>query len=533
MELDKIKYAEWDAVIVGTGIGGATLGYALAKAGKRVLFCERGPSYLAAKNSVRVGEFAELGFPARVESSKVEAILNESGRYHELLQDDSGSDFYPMMGMGVGGSSALYGMIMERFFPSDFVPASKYPGTTESNLPDEWPISYGELLPYYDQAEALYRVHGTCDPMRPNGEEPTLATPPKLSNSNQALANHFEQKNLHPYHTPMACEYQQGCRECIGYICKRKCKVDSVVACLEPAVVEHGATLLDQCNVLSIESNQSRATAVRVSYRGEEFSIPGKTIVLAAGAIHSPALLLKSRSGAFPNGLANSSDMVGRNLMRHFFDYFLVKTNPVPVAGELSKQLALNDFYQVNGVGYGTLQSFGPLPPPRVLSAEMQVSNALDSKIKNALFGLMRPFIEIGAKSLFKDRQMLASIMEDLPYHENRVALKGNGALYMNYVMGSQDKVRLKKFRAMIKESLEPLPTKMLAQAHINQRIAHACGTCRFGDDPKNSVLDRNNRAHDLQNLYVVDNSFLPTSSGTNPSLTTAANALRVADTML
>ena len=126
--------------------------------------------------------------------------------------------------------------------------------------------------------------------------------------------------------------------------------------------------------------------------------------------------------------------------------------------------------------------------------------------------------------------------MEDLPYSDNRVlpAVDGPaGAVHITYRLRDQDRVRIARFRSLMKTALKPLRWRLIKQAENNQRIAHVCGTCRFGNDPKTSVLDQNNRCHDLDNLYVVDSSFFPSSGGTNPSLTIAANALRVADQLV
>jgi choline dehydrogenase-like flavoprotein len=128
---------------------------------------------------------------------------------------------------------------------------------------------------------------------------------------------------------------------------------------------------------------------------------------------------------------------------------------------------------------------------------------------------------------LFRRGVLLAAIMEDLPYPSNRVV--PGPALGIEYHLHARDYTRLKAFRAHVVRALQPYRYLALHQAEKNAMLAHVCGTCRFGNDPNTSVLDLHNRAHGLENLYVVDSSFFPSSAGTNPALTIAANALRVA----
>ena len=145
------------------------------------------------------------------------------------------------------------------------------------------------------------------------------------------------------------------------------------------------------------------------------------------------------------------------------------------------------------------------------------------------LFALVRPFFPALLSWLFKRGVLLAAIMEDLPYTDNRIV--PGPPLRIDYTL--HDQARLRTFRQLVGRALKPYRFLRLCQAEKNSMLAHVCGTCRFGDDPASSVLDLNNRAHGLSNLYVVDSSFFPSSGGTNPALTIAANALRVADVLL
>ena len=171
---------EWDAVIVGTGMGGATLGHSLAKSGWRVLFVERGESHLLPEEGIR-GDYAEMSYSSSAASAESQSdVLRRAGRWTEYLEDRSSrrtKKHIPFIGMGTGGSSALYGAAMERFFPEDFSPGQFYAGAPGVDVPDAWPLTYEELSPYYREAETLYRVRGAPDPLRPDQADAALLDP--------------------------------------------------------------------------------------------------------------------------------------------------------------------------------------------------------------------------------------------------------------------------------------------------------------------------------------------------------------------
>lgn len=530
-ELDQL----WDAVVVGTGMGGATLGYALARAGQRVLFVEKGASHLD-NPAATLGGYAEACFerPAAPQPEHRDC-LQRGGRYPDLIEDRSGARttrFVPFIGSGSGGSSALYGMALERLFPSDFEPGRSHPGAPGATLPERWPISYAELAPWYEAAERLFRVRGTADPLRAGPPATHLAPPPPLTPGAAELFDFFGARGLHPYRLPMACEFVPGCATCQGYLCDKNCKNDASRICLAPALAEHGARLLDQCEVLRVEASRSAVSALACRWRGAELKLRARRVILAAGALETPRILLASASADWPDGLANDSRQVGRNLMRHYIDLYLVKPK-VKEFDNRHKEFAFNDFYQKDGRKLGSVQSFGRLPPAPVLAASMEDDLRQGPLPWSAAFlRLGRSALQPHLEKLVSQRMILASTLEDLPYAENRVAPApaGSGArLVLDYRIRAHDQGRIEALRGLMKEALAPYSFSVVKQAANNQRIAHVCGTCRFGTDPADSVLDANNRAHGLDNLYVVDASFFPSSGGTNPSLTIAANALRVA----
>lgn len=525
----------WDVIIVGTGMGGATLGHALARLGKRVLFCERGR--LHRKDAGVSGTYPEMRQP---HSPVTPAMLQAAGRCGDTVVDETGRRarrFVPVIGAGAGGSSALFGMAMERFAPSDFEPGLHHPAVG-STLETAWPVDFQTFAPFYDEAEVLYRVRGAPDPLTPtSGPRPTLMQPPPLTPGGRAMGTFLEGRGMHPYRLPMACEFVGGCECCQGFLCPRACKNDSARICLAPAIESFGACLLDQCEVVRVQAERSRVTGVACRRLGREFTLRAEVVVLAAGALHTPRLLLRSTSADWPTGLANRSGRVGRNLMRHLIDLYLVELDP-PAGGPLEnrfKEWAFNDFYLSDRGKLGSVQSFGRLPPaPMLLESMRQDMRQGPFRPLDRLMPLAAPALRRILDGMVNGTVALATLLEDLPYADNRVlpprpGERHDAPLRFTYSVNAYEDQRITAFRRHMKKMLGPARWRLVKQAHNNERIAHACGTCRFGNDPTTSVLDRNNRAHDLDNLYVVDSSFFPSSGGTNPSLTIAANALRVA----
>lgn len=533
--LSDVASQHWDVLIVGTGIGGATLGHALAKRGKRVLFCEKGKSHLGTGDALR-GDYAESYFerPAAPHPQHRD-ILARSGRYEREIEDRSLSRrrrFIPFIGSGSGGSSALYGMALERFFPADFSPRRNYPDAGGTSLPDAWPISYEILAPYYEKAESLYRVRGDGDPLRSEPGPEHFLPPPPLTSGSRELFDFFRGKGLRPYRLPLACEYVAGCECCQGYLCAKNCKNDSASICLEPAVSQYGATLLEECEVVKLEASRNEVTGVICHQRGDRATLQANTVVLAAGALETPAVLLRSASDVWPQGLANDSGMVGKNLMRHHIDLYLVTPRTPGPLDNRQKELAFNDWYHSDKGKLGSVQSFGRLPPPSMLAESME-QDIRDSGLPwlAPFFRMVKPLVKPVLRRLVNRSMVLATIMEDLPYPGNEVMLgRSEETPSISYRIGEWDLERINTFRELMGDLLKPYRPMLIKQAENNQRIAHVCGTCRFGTEAGKSVLDGNNKAHGLANLYVVDSSFFPSSGGTNPSLTIAANALRVAE---
>jgi choline dehydrogenase-like flavoprotein len=517
----------WDAVIVGTGMGGATLGYALAKAGRRVLFVERGLDLRAGDSGRIYGRFVEedSGFRNLSEAEQLRMIAL-GGRSTDQIDDHSNSKvarFTPYIGCGTGGSSALYGMVLERLFPVDFVPGAAHRGDSGSSLPEAWPISYQDLRPWYESAERLYRVRGGADPLR-WGEAEALLPAPTLSPESADIIATLKRQGVHPYRLHTACEQVDGCRTCQGHLCGLECKNEAAGVCLTPAVEKHDACLLTECVALFLDADRSKVRRLVCSWRGQRIELRSKIFVLAAGALLTPALLLNSKSASWPDGLANASDLVGGNLMRHSIDLYVLTKSSRLREGALTKEVAFNDLYAAGSDKFGSVQSFG-------------ISSPLGYLRNRPGFNIWR-LLGPAAPYLWKwyaRRPILGAIMEDLPYAQNRVTSEGaitasgRYRLSLHYRLGSGDLIRRQRFRRALAQVLAPFKPVRAWGTTDRPALGHACGTCRFGAEPETSVLDPWNRAHGVSNLYVVDASFFPTSGGLNPALTIAANALRVA----
>jgi choline dehydrogenase-like flavoprotein len=530
--------SHWDVVVVGTGMAGATLGLALARAGRRVLFLEQGSTGIG--DAGLRGRYPELEPPRRggVLGEADRDLLHAAGREAGMVLDRSAGRerrFVPYVGAGAGGSSALYGMALERFLPADFTPRLHLRDAPEAAVVDAWPVSFDEMLPWYRAAEALYGVRGTTDPLaaRFGAHDParSLPAPPPLTPAMAELAVHLQRGGCHPYRLPMACEFVAGCQGCQGVLCPLPCKNDAARVALAPAVRDHGAALQSGARVVALDADRRRVRSVVAEVQGRQRAFTADVVVLAAGALQTPALLLRSRGEHWPRGLANGSGLVGRHLMRHLIDIHLVRVDPAlrPGLDNRRKEIAFSDFCVADGERLGSVQSFGRLPPvPMITGALADDLRAAGVPAAGLFTALASPLLRPVLRGLVDDTLGLAAITEDLPYADNRVEPGPQGSVVLHYRLRAEGHRRVGLMRRRLSEVLRGRLRQVLEQHANNQRIAHVCGTCRFGDDPRTSVLDRHNRAHELDNLHVVDASFFPSSGGTNPSLTIAANALRV-----
>ena len=510
----------YDVIIIGSGAGGGTLAHRLAPSGARVLILERG-DYVARE----------------IENWSTRAV-NVDGRYgtKEEWRDSRGKPLHPHTNYYVGGNTKFYGAALFRLRREDFGELRHHGGTSPA-----WPISYDDLEPYYTQAEHLYDVHGErgADPTEPPASAPYSR--PRVSHEPrmQQLHDDFARLGYHPFHVPLGIRLNEGnrrasacirCATCDGHPCLVNAKADAQVMCVDPALEHPNVSLVTNALVRRLETSSSgrEITGVIVERDGARERYTASIVVAACGAINSAALLLRSANERHPNGLANSSGVVGRHYMGHV-NSVLMAISKCPNPTIFQKTLALNDFY------FGTPE--WPFP-----MGHISFVGKLDAVTLSAGAPAIAPGWTLDLMAKHSLDFWLTS--EDLPDPNNRVTLDRDGNIVLSYKPNNEEGHR--RLTTQLK-SLMQKQTACALHGHechvglfarslfVGQRIplagvAHQNGTIRFGHDPATSALDVNCKAHDLDNLYVVDASFFPSSGAVNPALTIMANALRVGD---
>jgi choline dehydrogenase-like flavoprotein len=391
------------------------------------------------------------------------------------------------------------------------------------------------MEPYYTQAEQLYRVHGERggDPTEPPVSVPYPAPPVSHEPRIAKLAADLAAAGYHPFHAPAAVimnEADMAYSRCIryqtcdGFPCLVHAKSDAEVIAVRPAIKRPNVTLLRNARATRLATNASgtAVAGVLAEVDGKPQRFEADIVVVSCGAANSAALLLRSASDHHPNGLANGSGQVGRNYMFHNSQAVLA-LSLTPNDTMFQKTLALNDFYfGMEGFPYpmGNIQMIGKTLGG-MYRAEKPVLTALVPD--RALDEIARHAVDFWLTT------------EDLPDADNRVTIESDGRVKLAYKPNNQVPMRklYEKLRDMLSEI--GLQRQHLVARDLYMRnsvplagCAHQAGTCRFGDDPAASVLDRNCKAHELDNLYVVDTSFFVSIGAVNPSLTAIANALRV-----
>lgn len=429
------------------------------------------------------------------------------------------------IGTGVGGSSAFYAASLEWPARHDLKDCGTIRHPTGG-----WPVGYDAFLPYLETAETLFHVCGAADPLF--GERRArLRLAPRMSEGDAVQMEAFRRRGLHPYRMPLDIKYLPGCLEYIGRECPRACKMDGRSAGVEPALATGRAALIDCCEVTALGGAPERITHVNAVRDGETLRLRAKRFVLSAGGLASPRLLLASAGEHWPRGCANASGLVGRNLMFHLSERIAIWPERRANFTRPSRTLALRDFYHRDGRRLGLFQSMG------LQASYGDIVQHLNDRFDRSILKSLRPLRELGripalaAARAFGDARIFVGILEDLPYETNRVVLDEEcpDRLRIEYGFAPELLERRKVFRQLIKKALRGQRSFFL-NIEPELKFGHPCGTLRFGADPAMSVLDPFCRAHFLENLYVVDSSFMPTSSGVNPSLIIAAKALRVAD---
>ncbi|MGL4309412.1 MAG: FAD-dependent oxidoreductase [Paracoccaceae bacterium] len=482
-----------DVIIIGSGIGGATMAAALAPTGKQVLILERGDHLMPS-----------------VHDRSDKAIFGE-GHYRpkEEWLDGAGAPFNPGNYYYVGGNSKFYGAVLIRYRREDFSPLAHMGGTTPG-----WPITYDELEPCYSAAEALYSVRGQLgeDPTEPPHSAPYPHPPVPDEPPIAALRQRLAKVGLHPASLPLGVDLPQ-------WLARAKTpwdafpdttggKMDAETSALKAALAHPNVRLRTKALVTRLHAGpDGRITGAELA-GGEVLTAP--IVVLAAGAVQTAALLLASANADHPQGLANRSDQVGRNFMNHNSSAVLALHPFWRNDAVYQKTLMANDYYLTGGPKgepLGNIQLLG-----KISGTILAATTALPRFIAN---WIARHSVDLYAMS------------EDLPNPESRVTLK-NGQIVLDWKRSNWDAhaALVAKLKAKLRAAGYPI---VLSRAFDRRTPSHQCGTARMGADPANSVVDTFCRSHDHSNLFITDASVLPTSAAVNPALTVAALALRAA----
>jgi choline dehydrogenase-like flavoprotein len=505
----------YDVIIIGSGAGGGTLAWRLAPSGKRILIIERGD------------------YVPREPDNWSTLAVNVKAKYNtrEQWYDRNGEPLHPHTNYFVGGNTKFYGAALFRLRKEDFGELKHHGGISPA-----WPVSYDEMEPYYQAAEELYQVHGQRgeDPTEPEASGaypyPAVSHEPRI----QQLHDDLLRVGHQPFHVPLGIRIDEKdarrspcirCSTCDGHPCLINAKSDAQTLCVDPALEYPNVTLATNSKVIRLDTNESgrEVRTVVVERHGQTIEFSADLVVVSAGAINSAALLLRSKSDKHPNGLANSSDVVGRHYMGHINSVLMaISTRPNPTV--FQKTLALNDFY------FGEKEWNFPM-------GHISFVGKLDAVTLSAGAPSIAPGFTLELMAKHSLDFWLTS--EDLPDPRNRVMLNSAGDIVLSYQPNNEQghKRLIKKLKHLMNH-LEPglhlVPRNLFTGLRIPLAgVAHQNGTIRFGDDPKTNALDRNCRAHEVDNLYVVDASFFPSSGAVNPALTIMANALRVGDHLL
>jgi len=507
--------SHYDIIIIGTGAGGGTLAYHLAPSGKTILLLERGD------------------YVRREKDNWSSRAVNVEAKYHtkEAWRDKDGQPLHPHTNYYVGGNTKFYGAALFRLRRQDFGEL-----THDGGISPAWPISYEEIEPYYTRAEYLYQVHGErgVDPTEPPASAPYRFPAVQHEPRIQRLHDDLSRAGLRPFHVPLGIMLDESnpakskcirCETCDGYSCLVQAKSDAQVICVDPALEYPNVTLLTNARVKTLVTSASGREVVGVTVergRNEEL-FTADVVVSSCGAINSAALLLRSASDRHPAGLANGSGVVGRHYMGHV-NSVLLALSKTPNPTVFQKTLAVNDFY------------FGDDEFPFPMG-HISFVGKLDAVALSAGAPAIVPGMTLDLMAKHSLDFWLTS--EDLPDPDNRVTLDRNGEIVLSYKPNNEagHKRLIKKLEYLL-QHLDMHPHLVPRNLFVGNRIplagvAHQNGTIRFGRDPKTSALDSNCKAHELDNLYVVDGSFFPSSGAVNPALTIMANALRVGDHLL
>jgi len=487
-----------DLVIIGSGIGGATLAAALAPSGLRIVVVERG----------------EHLRPCPEARDEVAIFRRGHFAWRERWTGPDGMPFVAACHYHVGGASKFYGAVMYRFREGDFRPRAQLRGTTPG-----WPLSYADMEPWYGRAEALFRVRGTAgeDPTEPPRSTPygwpAVPDEPAMARVRERL----RRAGVHPASLPLAIDIKAwlagGMTGWDAFPNTGEGKIDAETGPLREALRHPNVTLLPGTEAIGLETDAAGARVVAAVLRGENGGrrLAARGFAVAAGAIQTAALLLRSAGATHPRGLANGSDQVGRNFMNHNSSAMLAIDPRTTNSSVYQKTLSFNDFYdrdEATGAPLGNVQSLGRITGP-ILRANLP--------------WLPAPLARLFARHAFG--WFLQS--EDLPDPQSRVTLR-DGGIVMHWARSNLEahELLIARTRAVMRRAGFPI---VFVRRFDRRTTSHQCGTARLGADPARSVVTPDLRSHEVENLWITDASVFPSSAAVNPALTVAALALRAA----
>ncbi|MET1412871.1 GMC family oxidoreductase [Roseibium sp. HPY-6] len=483
-----------DIVIVGSGMGGATLAAGLAPSGAKITILERGN---------QIPDDAPARDPWRI-------YTNSAFRSSEKWLDQQGNAFEPGNYYNVGGNSKLYGAVLIRYREEDFGDLEHFEGVSPA-----WPFSYDELAPWYDAAEQLYRVRGdtASDKTEPSHAGPYPFPPVPDEPAIRTARQRLEGAGVKPFSLPLGVDIEKwlsaGETGWDGYPDLRCGKMDAETCGLAEALSYDNVELITGAEVtaLKVDAKTGKIGSVTFQKDGEETDLTPAIVAICAGAVQSAALLLKS-------GIANSSDYVGRCFMNHNATAMIAVDPRFRNDAVYQKTFGINDWYlsdKEDGKPLGNVQLLGRVTPDILKIQVPQLP-------------------KFAAKWISEHALDLYLISEDLPDPESRIQLKGS-KIQLNWRRSNV--TAHKKLAARTKATLKKAGFPVVLSRLFDGRVpSHQCGTVRLGDDPKTSVLDPDCRSWDHPNLFVTDAAALPTSAAVNPALTVAALSLRTAQTI-
>ena len=494
----------FDVIVIGSGAAGGTLAGQLSRSGKRVLVLERGAAMPLADQNV------------------ADVDLFRKDRYHpgEQWFGTDGDPFSPQTIYALGGNTKIWGGVLERMRQKEFAGLQFQEGAAPA-----WELSYESFAPFYNRAEQLYRVHGEqgVDPSEPPRESAFPFQPKPIEPFMQELRLSLERQGLHPYLLPQS--WSESALDPTG---------DAELFGIDPARAQASVQVRERARVRRLHVNPSgtEVRGVEADIDGQCWLFNAHVVVLAAGAINTAEILLRSATEHHSRGLANGSDQVGRNLMKPQLTS-IIQLAAEPNSGRYPRSLGITDYYWGDSnVSFplGSIASGGGVLQDALFAESPPVLSLVTKLMPN--FGLE----QLAARSV-----AWWAMSAVLPDPHNRLTLRGNH-LQIHYLPNNREAHDRLVYRWIDTLKLvendpachvvKPAPTHPRGEAPLTV-MGSVCGTCRMGSNPATSVVDLNGRAHELSNLYIADASVFPSCPAVGIGLTVIANALRVGDHVL